>query len=116
MATPQTDDFAAWEKGKKGAKAKAAKGPARDFRIERVDNGFVSYANHDVNPKIQKMPGAYIGDSMTSRKVHPSIEDAASHLIALFGSGGGKTPVEPKQPTTPQKADSDAKKDAASKK
>jgi hypothetical protein len=116
MAQPMTDDFNKWAAGKKGAAAKSRKGPARDFRVEKADNGFISYANHDVTPGTEKMrPYGMDIESMQTRKVHPTIKHAADHMIALFGGGGGKVEEEPKQPKTPEKAASDKKKAEAEK-
>ena len=113
MAKPTTDDFNKWEAGKKGAKAKARKGPARRFSVEKLDDGsFSSAAEHDINPDKERSMMDYPGRMSTSGS-HKNINDAAKTMIALFGGGGGEMEEEPKQPKTPEKQASTEKKDKA---
>jgi hypothetical protein len=83
----ESTTFDQFEKGKKGGAAKAKKGPAKSFHLEKLDNGFKSTTYHEEPvsaTKGKEIRGAVMGPAMTGME-HPDVAHAAAHMATMFG-------------------------------
>ena len=75
--------FEQYEKWKKGAAAKKARGPVRHMTIKPVAGGFVSEAEHEDMSNGQE---TYLSFGMNrTKKHHKDPHELASHISKTFG-------------------------------
>jgi hypothetical protein len=79
-------NFSDYERSKKTRARSKAKGAAHHFSIEKLDDGsFKSHTSHEMKAGSAK-EAMMLGPSMVKTASHPTIQDAADHMIAAFSS------------------------------